>query len=170
MRRFGRPLIPPPSPEPSPRTANLALEYRVEVDQKVSNMTVLQVKESEQSLQHKPSPAPSLADSTSSGCESAFSVAVSSYNASRDASLEKQPNASIRAKSIKGNKKKKKKSNAGSSSSLITSYHTKDSKSASSSPKIRLKSDNWEWHSRAKILAAEFIRDSYEINEMRSSM
>jgi len=162
LKRFNRPpASPPPSPTLPPQTTrpNLALEYRLEVGQKVEELSVLDVRDS----LHKPSSvAPSVADSTSSGCESAFSFRT----LSRSASVEKEQPIKLISKG--GKKKKKKKGGAGSSA--LSSYHTKDSKSAPSSPKIRLKSDNWEWHSRAKILAAEFIKESYEMNEMRSSM
>ena len=104
-----------------------------------------------------PSPSPSIADSSSSGCESAFSFPNSIRAPSRDPS----PSIDVlgetaHIQSIK--KKKKRKKSPGSP------YHSLDSKS---SPKIRLKSDNWEWHSRAKILAAEFIKENYEMNELR---
>jgi len=163
LRRVGRaPRSPPPSPSLPPPTSrpNLALEYRLEVGQKVEEMSVLHIKDS---LHKTSSVVPSLADSTSSGCESAFSVPTTS----RSTSVEKeQPFAKF---AIKGGKKKKKKKNSAGLS-VLSAYHTKDSKSTPSSPKIRLKSDNWEWHSRAKILAAEFIKESCEMNEMRSSM
>ena len=47
-------------------------------------------------------------------------------------------------------------------------YHSKSLPNTSS--KIRAEHDNWEWHSRAQILAAEFIKENYETNVMRSSI
>lgn len=162
LRRFSRPpASPPPSPTLPPPTTrpNLALEYRLEVAQKVEELSVLDVRDS---LHKASSAAPSLADSTSSGCESAFSFQTTS----RSTSVEKERPMKLAGK---GGKKKKKKK-VGTGSNAVSPYHAKDSKSIPSSPRIRLKSDNWEWHSRAKILAAEFIKESCEMNEMRSSM
>lgn len=125
----------------------------------------------------KASPAPSLADSTSSGCESAFSFPNSNHAASRDPSPVNEKTVRIgKAKSSSsGAKKNKKKKSHGQQLQQVEAtrvYHVKDFKSSPPPPpKIRLKPDNWEWgRSRAKILAVEFIKENCEANALRSSI
>jgi hypothetical protein len=112
----------------------------------------------------RPSPTPSLAESSSSGCESAFSFPNSTQEggASRDPSPTQTARHmnGIKPSSGKRNKKKRK----------LSLQQDMKSKGQASPPKIRLKSDNWEWHSRAKVLAAAFIKENYEGVGMRSSL
>ena len=190
LRKLTRP--PPPVP-PDPVTIQaenqkqhylVTSDFGLEVGQKVEeinmgskptsllsvNVTNLDV----QSLKKKQqtSPTPSLADSSSSGCESAFSFPNSNHAASRDPSPAGDSKSRIKLTKVGGKKHKKKKNHlnnfpAGKSSL----YHAKDAKSSPlSPPKIRLKSDNWEWHSRAKILAAQFIKENcHTASGLRSS-
>lgn len=164
--------------EPAP------LDFRLEVGQKVEEVEMVKktsqvsLKLSEKTLQPyktkmQTSPTPSVADSSSSGCESAFSFPNSNCTTtSRDPSPV--DGNKVRSKSGKASSKKqqKKKKHCLSfiPSDKTSIHHTKDVRSTTMHPpKIRLKSDNWEWHSRAKILAAQFIKENYQTTGMRSS-
>lgn len=132
------------NPPPSPRAAVVSRSFEAMPAQSsnltlnVSNLT---------NKKQQVSPTPSLAESTSSGCESAFSFAASVPSREPSPVTESRPSA----KQAKKQKKKNK-----SADSLPT-------RSLSTGP-VRLKSDNWEWHSRAKILAAQFIKENYDSN------
>ncbi|KAI9563673.1 hypothetical protein GHT06_011137 [Daphnia sinensis] len=184
-----------PQPNPPPNLGNspihrqkdhqpAPLDFRLEVGQKVEEVEMVKqtsqmsLKLSEKTLQPyktkmQASPTPSVADSSSSGCESAFSFPNSNCTTtSRDPS----PVDGIKARSKSGKasskkqQKKKKHSLSFIPSDKTSIHHTKDARSATMHPpKIRLKSDNWEWHSRAKILAAQFIKENYQTTGMRSS-
>lgn len=210
LRRQNRLLPAPSAPPPLSRTASAhrraasasAADFRLEVGQKVQDMMHKEQQEHPQASltssflgldvpdgprrkgQHptKASPAPSLADSSSSGCESAFSFPNSNHAASRDPSPVRESKGVRVGKLVKAGgaagKKNKKKSKNHNGLQVHTNqppgsrvYHLKDVKSLPPpSPKMRLKPDNWEWHSRAKILAAEFIKENCESNAMRSSV
>lgn len=158
------------------------LDFRLEVGQKVEevkigkpttqlSLNVMDVNVQTQKKKQQTSPTPSLADSSSSGCESAFSFPNSNHAASRDPSPVDRNVARSKLGKTNGKKPKKKKNNSNHLACDKSSvYHAKDVKSSPTPPpKIRLKSDNWEWHSRAKILAAQFIKENYQATGMRSS-
>ena len=187
------PLNLPPPPPPDPRHSpthrqkqqqQVSLNYLLEVGQKVEEVKMtkptsqLSLNVTDMDVQHKKkpqtSPTPSLADSSSSGCESAFSFPNSNHAASRDPSPvdhnKVRPKVGGKSGGKKHHKKKKSNLNHVAADSKSAVYHVKDIKSASMPPpKIRLKSDNWEWHSRAKILAAQFIKENCQTSGMRSS-
>jgi hypothetical protein len=190
LRNFTRPQFnQPPDPRHSPTHRQkehqpAPLDFRLEVGQKVEevemvkNNSPVSLNMSEKALQPyktktQVSPTPSLADSSSSGCESAFSFPNSNCTTtSRDPSPVDGNRA--RGKSSKSGSKKQQKKRKQSLNNVLPNdkasiYHSKDARSTIHPPKIRLKSDNWEWHSRAKILAAQFIKENYQTSGMRSS-
>ena len=114
----------------------------------------------------------SLDDSSSSGCESAFSFPSNSVNR-RPPSRDPSPNDvflghNYAGVSLRSKMKRKKKKNYVFPADLNLKLAAAAGGTATS--KMRLKSDNWEWHSRAKILAAAFIKENYEAIGMRSSV
>ena len=193
------PSPPPPPPQPQPSSihlqdkssdrqkrmeqlkegrrrksgASLVMHRRADV---VENLPVFHDDDDD----HQPpaSPAPSAAgDSSSSGCESAFSFPNSANDGADCVDCgppSRDPSPSLPISS-------------SSSSSAVQSKHSDDAKRnhkkkrklslqadvalpKASPPKIRLKSDNWEWHSRAKVLAAAFIKENYESIGARTSV
>lgn len=190
LHHFNRPQPnPPPDPGHSPTHRKkdhqpAPLDFRLEVGQKVEEVQMVKMtsqtslKLPEKSLQPyktnmQASPTPSLADSSSSGCESAFSFPNSNCTTtSRDPSPvdgNKARSKSSKAASKKQQRKKKHSLNFVPSD-RNSIHHAKDVRSVSMHPpKMRLKSDNWEWQSRAKILAAQFIKENYQTTGMRSS-
>lgn len=162
--------------------ATLPPNFLLEVGQKVEevnigkpvhlSLNVTNVDVHSHKKRQQTSPAPSLADSSSSGCESAFSFPNSNHAASRDPSPEdcKKARSKLGKPSSKKHQKKKKNNLNTHATDKLSVYHAKDIKSSPIPPnKNRLKPENWEWHSRAKILAAQFIKESYSANAMRSS-
>lgn len=177
----------PPDPRNSPTHRQklhqpVSLDFRLEVGQKVEDVKImkptspLSLNVTDMDIHKKKpqtSPTPSLADSSSSGCESAFSFPNSNHAASRDPSPVDRNKARMKL-GKNGAKKQQKKKKSNLNHHLPTDkssvYHAKDVKSSPTPPpKIRLKSDNWEWHSRAKILAAQFIKENCQTSGMRSS-
>lgn len=138
LRRSPKDGTPPPNPEivhiQPPDTNRLTLN--------VTNLNSTGDKK-----QHSPTPSVG----SSSGCESAFSC-VNSGEPSRDPS----PVNANKASNNNNNKKQKKKNKSH--------HHELIGKRSLSigSTGVRLKSDNWEWHSRAKVLAAQFIKENYD--------
>ena len=192
LRRYlDRPPTPPPSHQPAveqQQTEPTRLKvsdknFRLEVGQKVEEVKVKQSSTSALTLQvthgakptkqQQASPTPSLADSSSSGCESAFSFPNSINAPSRDPSPISLVHEKIRLGEPvfknggkKNNKHKKKNHQTSGNNKIPPFYHSKSEPNASS--KIRLERDFPD--SRAKILAAEFIKEYYDNNKMRSSL
>lgn len=158
LRRMKQVLPSPPSgPQPTMEDGRVPALAGVTGHVPEASPLTLNVRNLADAKKQQASPTPSLAESSSSGCESAFSFANSTRG---EASRDPSPVSENKLTHQRTGKKQKKKKNQTTSEV----YRVNNARSQSTGPKIRLKSDNWEWHSRAKVLAAQFIKENYDAN------